>query len=137
MAGVLLHLHSLTCATAILVRYLVQALFGPRSQLMAENYGVNGQCVHYGSNSLLENITQAPLRSRIPHAKAVVLWIGKNHIRGDFRSKRGRSSVRAAAHAKEDVRQVLTALVAAKLPAGCTVLLLGLFVSAPMLDLLP
>eukprot|EP00966_Prymnesium_polylepis_P261990 6052139-Prymnesium_polylepis.1 len=42
-----------------------QVLFGPRSQLAAENYGVNGQCVAYGQHSLLEQLAAAPLRSRI------------------------------------------------------------------------
>ena len=102
-------------------------MFGGGKFFTAENHGVNGQCVQYGRYPLLDQVRVGSIQSRIKLAHAVVLWIGKNHIRGDLESKNGRSGQRAGNHLEEDVRQVIEAMAAAHLPIGCPVLLLGLY----------
>ena len=107
-------------------RARAQALFGPSSRFPAVNHGMRGQCVQYGRDPLLEQIRSGKLRQAMPTARAVVVWIGKNHIRGSS-STHGRPVHRAGGHVYEDVRQVLAALHEAQLPPSSPVLVISLF----------
>ena len=74
----------------------------------------------------MEQLRSVKLRREIATARGVVVWIGKNHIRGSTCTD-GRAILRAGSSVFEDVRQVCESIQDAKLPAQSPVLVISLF----------